>query len=102
MPVMNAATASEVDAPAKASQISNPVLLGPAETGNGGGENAIAQHTGEVTTSTSAETGTDAGPEPSTDVYVPSAPASNAPDGKASSTGGLLSRFTENFTAKTS
>lgn len=89
MPTVNATTASEVNAPAKVAEGGNPVLLGPPETG---------VESGEVTSSAVAETGTDVGPEPSTDVSMSSAPASSAPDDKTSSGGGgLLSRFTENF-----
>jgi hypothetical protein len=101
MPPVNATTASEVNAPAKVAEGGNPVLLGPPETGVESGETATTQHhphSGEVTSSAVAETGTDVGPEPSMDVSMPSAPPSSAPDDKTSSGGGgLLSRFTENF-----
>lgn len=113
---MHATTASEVDAPAKADMqaLGAPVALGPVQAG--GGVHSDATHTTSTTpanaTSTSGEVTSSSAPaaaatntasstvgsEPSTDVYVPTAPTPANPSAdKKSAAGGLLSRFTENF-----
>lgn len=112
---------------AKRNSASNPVVLGEPSTEDtphtsapvhtetvSGGETVTEDSTGaEETTTTTSETHAPLAAsssshvdsaEPSTDIYVPTAPESAAATGEASDntqpqkSGGLLSRFTENFT----